>query len=180
MPSAKIRGPARYSVTPCSRSSGSIVKSIGQSLSASRRRTTVPVSMTRLTGLFRKSSVWKASNGALFTSTAEPAFHRKRWPMICGCSVSTNKPTSHIGIPQQRRRSQSSPKVLDVSVAGRAPLTSQSTIVFVSQFLMAPHGFALSIADYRDRYHARVPDIERPELEKLGASIDVYASHSGD
>jgi hypothetical protein len=92
--------------------------------------------------------------------------------MICGCSVSTNKPTRHIGIPQQRSRSQSSPKVLGVSIAGRAPLTSQSTIVFVSEFLMAPHGFALSIADYRDLYHARVL-----ELEKLCTSIDVYATH---
>src|SRR5580693_4990194 len=99
----------------------------------------MPVSMTRLTALFRNSSDWKASSGALLTSTAEPCFHRKRWPTMCGCSVCTNKPTRQIGNPHPRRRSHSSLNASGVSDAGRAPATSQSTIAFVSQLAIPPH-----------------------------------------
>jgi len=50
--------------------------------------------------------------------------------MTCGCSVSKNKPTRQIGIPQQRSRSHSSPNALCASAAERAPSISQSATAF--------------------------------------------------
>src|SRR3984957_14757652 len=85
------------------------------------------VSITRLTGLWRKASVSKVSNDALLTSTPTPGFHRNAWPIICGCSVSTNNPKRHTGMPQPMRRAQSSATTSRVLDAGRAPSVNHST-----------------------------------------------------
>ena len=66
-----------------------------------------------------------------------PHVHKKRWPMICGCSVIMNKPTRQIGKPPPSSRSQNSASTASEVGAARAPSISQSAMACVSFMLGA-------------------------------------------
>src|SRR5262245_49770720 len=84
------------------------------------------------------SSVEVIVCGAVRTMTSVPGRQTKLRPNTSGCSVRTNTPTRHNGIPQARRSSQSALRTSCDWVADRAPSASHST-TSETEPAMAPH-----------------------------------------